>query len=112
MYKITTIDDVKGFVYNWNLRYPIDRWWREKHNIPFNSQDHRVSNFIDQLIEREEDLLFQTIIEEEIQKTKEDYVEEEKYKPGTGNFLSKREVSEVEANSQFNELDLDNFKFD
>lgn len=114
MSNLSTIEDVKDFVLQWNLRYPIDRWWREKHNVSFNSSVHRVSSFIDQLIEYEEDKLFRKIIREELDKVKDR--EEEKpnneYIPGRGNFLDKKELTVEEANSTYNDLDIKDFKLD
>lgn len=50
--------DVNSFIIYWQNKFPIDRWWREKHNIAFGSKAHRESCFIDQLFEYEEDVLF------------------------------------------------------
>jgi hypothetical protein len=52
---LTPIDEE---VLQWNLRFPIDRWWRNKHNIPYGSPAHRESNPLDQLFEFREDVLF------------------------------------------------------
>lgn len=112
MFNETTIEDVKDFILNWNLRYPIDRWWREKHNVSFNSEVHRVSSFIDQLIEFEEDKMFRKLIKEELEKGQEDNEERftKEYVPGYGNFLKKREVTQKEIDDTFNNLSLDNFE--
>lgn len=48
---------VQGVI-NWNRKFPLDRWWRVKHNVPFMSPVHRESSFIHQLMEYEEDSLF------------------------------------------------------
>ena len=57
---VNVIDEsyVLDFVYHWNTSNPIDRWWRNKHKIAFNSPEHRVVSFIDMRFEYEEDLLF------------------------------------------------------
>lgn len=111
MFNETTIEDVKDFVLNWNLRYPIDRWWREKHNVSFNSEVHRVSSFIDQLIEYEEDKMFRQLIKEELEKDDENDDKEDKYIPGKGNFLKKKTLTQKEVDDSFNKLSLDNFNF-
>lgn len=51
-------EDIESFVYKWNLNYPIDRWWREKHKIVFNSPEHRVVSFLDMYIEWVEDQIY------------------------------------------------------
>ena len=53
-------------VINWNNRFPLDRWWRIKHNVAFMSPVHRESSFIHQLMEFEEDKLFMPDISEEV----------------------------------------------
>lgn len=59
-------------VINWNRKFPLDRWWRQKHNVPFMSPAHRESSFIHQLMEYEEEKMFlETFVEE---KGKELYV--------------------------------------
>jgi len=51
-------DYVKDFMYEWNERFPIDRWWRQKHKIAFNSAAHREVSFLDMRFEFEEELTF------------------------------------------------------
>lgn len=59
-------------VINWNRKFPLDRWWRQKHNVPFMSPAHRESSFIHQLMEYEEDKMFlETLVED---RGKEQYV--------------------------------------
>lgn len=48
---------VQGVI-SWNRKFPLDRWWRQKHNVPFLSPVHRESSFIAQLMEYEEDRMF------------------------------------------------------
>lgn len=57
---INFIDDawIAEFCLQWNLSYPIDRWWRNKHKVAFNSPEHRVVSFFDMRFEYEEDMLF------------------------------------------------------
>lgn len=49
---------IRGFVLEWNTKFPIDRWWREKHSVAFNSAPHREVSVIDMRIEWEEDELY------------------------------------------------------
>lgn len=55
------IEEIKEFVIQWNINYPVDKWWRQKHKIAFNSPDHRVVSFIDMIIEYEEEQMFNDI---------------------------------------------------
>lgn len=64
-------------VINWNRRFPLDRWWRMKHNVAFMSPVHRESSFIHQLLEFEEDKLF----------LQDNSSDKEEYVPNIGEFL-------------------------
>ncbi len=55
---------IDNFVLNWNYRYPVDRWWREKHKVAFNSPAHRISNFWNQLFEYKEDVMYVKLAKE------------------------------------------------
>lgn len=74
-------ENVREKIINWNVNFPIDRWWRKKHNIAFNSSAHREISFLDQLFEFEEDLLFNTI-------------EHDDYIPNTGNWLKNDDITD------------------
>ena len=97
-------NSLKEEVYLWNKRFPVDRWWRQKHDVPFNSPTHRESNFLDQLFEYFEDEMYDP------QNLKENYI------PNNGDWLGKKEVSEEkqqlslieEARKELSELP-DNF---
>lgn len=52
------VGDVRAYCEDWNINFPLDRWWRIKHKIPFGSKAHLEANFIDMLIEFEEDKIF------------------------------------------------------
>lgn len=80
-------------VINWNNRFPLDRWWRIKHNVAFMSPVHRESSFIHQLLEFEEDKLFMPDISEEV-----------KYVPGVGDFLKTKQTLENFADEAQEEI--------
>lgn len=50
--------ELEQAVVSWNNRFPLDRWWRNKHEVAFMSPVHRESSFLYQLFEFEEDKLF------------------------------------------------------
>lgn len=50
--------ELEQAVVSWNNRFPLDRWWRNKHDVAFMSPVHRESSFLHQLFEFEEDKLF------------------------------------------------------
>lgn len=93
------VNDIRDFVYRWNHKFSIDRWWRKKYNIAFNSPQHREMSFIDMRIEYEEELLFQSL------KKKDD---EETYEPGTGNYLKpqKKNYSQKQIDDAFDKVEF------
>ena len=64
---------IQGVV-SWNNRFPLDRWWRIKHNVSFMSPEHRESSFIYQLLEFEEDKLYLKEFQAEHEKNKDKYI--------------------------------------
>lgn len=75
-------ESVKTFVFEWNSTYPIDHWWRDKHNVAFNSAHHREVSFLDMKVEWEEDRLYRRIRGEEV------------YKINSGDFFKRVDVVE------------------
>lgn len=41
-----TADEIKRFMIRWNNRFPVDHWWRKKHNVPFLSALHKEQSFL------------------------------------------------------------------
>lgn len=80
----SNIEDIREFVLSWNVKYPIDRWYRERYKMPFNSAIHRDTFLIDILIEWEEYQLYK------------DLLTQEEYKPNTNNWMKKVEDTRTE----------------
>ena len=91
---------MKEFVNTWAINYPIDRWWRDKHHVAFNSPVHRQACFIDMLFEFIEDKIYGEVKEEE-----------DKYIPGFGDIFKDKpqEVPKL-SDEEFFSIDLKNFK--
>jgi len=89
-------DYPKNFIYEWNHKFPIDRWWRQKYKVAFNSSIHRELSFIDMKIEWEEDRLFDKISDDI------------KYVPNIGEFLKDNidvrteEEMDIDFQNEFN----------
>ena len=47
---------VISFLNEWHNGFIIDYWWRKKYNVAFGSPAHREMNFIDMLIEYQEEV--------------------------------------------------------
>lgn len=60
------VGSVKNFVMEWNTKFPVDRWWREKHGIAFNSVQHREVSIVDMRFEWEEDILYDKILNKQV----------------------------------------------
>lgn len=45
-------------IISWNNAWPLDRWYRQKYNISFNSPQHQEINQIDIFFEWREEMLF------------------------------------------------------
>jgi hypothetical protein len=92
--------NVKNFVNYWSNSYPTDLWWRQKHNIAFNSLAHQQSCFIDQLFEYYEEETFREIAKKSDEK-------KEVYQPGRMNWLKPKVYSQEEIENMFDNIDLD-----
>ena len=57
---------IKDFVIEWDNKFPVDLWWRKKHNVAFMSKHHRSISFLDQLFEYYEDKAYNEAVEEEM----------------------------------------------
>lgn len=93
-----SLESVKQFVNYWNVSYPIDYWWRQKHNVAFNSLTHQQSCFIDQLFEYLEERAYEKILSPK---------KESAYEPGRMNYLKKKIYTVAEEQEMFDNLDLD-----
>ena len=94
---------VRQWVIRYNNRFPLDRWWREKHNIPFNSSNHREITPVDVKFEYEEDRLFKELAE---RREKEDKRKEDLKNNGWIN-VQEESLSEDEDNELFEKIDID-----
>ena len=55
---------LKAFIISWNNKFPCDKAFRRKYNIPFNSSQHREWSQIDIFVEILEDKLIEKQYEE------------------------------------------------
>lgn len=85
-----TVDDLRTFMIQWNNRFPIDRWYRKKHNIAFLSPEHRECSFIAQMLEYQEEKLFQ--------EAKEEASRKDNYVPNVGQWLKESDSTEINEN--------------
>lgn len=86
---------ISNFLNRWHSDFILDYWWRKKHNVPFGSPEHRAMNFIDMLIEYQED--------EEVRIARKRAIMEE-YEDAGG-----MKISQEEIDSDYDNLDLKQF---
>ena len=99
------IKDIRSFIEDWNDRFPIDKWFRDKYNIPFGSKSHLDQSFLDMRLDFEEKRADQIREINEFNEKSEDVI---KYKPGYGDWLKEqpkyKEMSSLEVDSTFDDL--------
>jgi len=96
---------VKDFVVEWNLKFPIDKWWRQRHKVAFNSQNHRDVSFIDIRFEYEEEKAYNELMSKG------------SYKPNSGNWINVDEKTEFltdeekveKFKKEFDKIDLSQY---
>lgn len=91
---------LRNLIIRWNNDNPLDKQFREKYNIAFNSPRHREVNQIDVLTEYIESQVF----EEFEQNVKERQNKEKLY--NQGNWISEVQLSSEESEDLFSNLDI------
>jgi len=99
--KLPLKDDIDSFIYKWNATYPIDRWWRERHKIAFNSPEHRVVSLLDIYIEWQEERLYN--------KARAIDTKNAEYKAGDWLTEHRVELSIEDEIKEFEKMDLSKF---
>lgn len=62
MSKGRTLEGIDLLILQWDNKFPVDRWWRVRHKVPFGSPQHkRMSHFHMFLEFREEELVKEAI---------------------------------------------------
>lgn len=89
----------------WNNKFPVDFWWRQKHKVPFLSKCHREQSFLNQLMEYQEELLFQ-----ERDKPQNDINSPENYIPNIGDFIKIPLIKEEYKEGELNMNELEEFR--
>lgn len=106
------IGDVRSFVKDWNLKYPVDRWWREKYNVPFGSPQHLDFSFLDMRIAFEEAQVFAQLELNHLHEKEEAVI----YRAGRGEWLRPqakfKSLTENDVDDAFDKLvnNIDNIR--
>ncbi len=93
-------EEINNFLTRWHNDFLLDYWWRRKHNVAFGSSAHREMNFLDMLIEYQEELMIRR------SRIKAERKEEEEW-------LGKREdvisLSKKEIDEDYENLNLEEY---
>lgn len=94
---------LKDLVLQWDSAWRYDYWWRQKHNIAFNSHAHRE---VDQL-----DIVFEYFETQLSNQAAEEYQTEEEKKKlrENGQWIQKRKVDKKVEDAMFANIKLDSF---
>lgn len=95
--------DIRSFMIRWNNENPLDKKFREKYKIPFNSPQHREINQLDILAEFIEDEIFN----EFEAKIYRDIEKEENY--SKGQWLREQDSPEEVNQNLFDKIDISSF---
>lgn len=95
--------DLRTFMIRWNNENPLDKKFREKYKIPFNSPQHREINQLDILLEFIEDEVF-TEFEQRVHREIE---REESY--SKGQWIKEAEESSERDEDLFDKIDVSLF---
>ena len=91
-------EKIKEEIIKWNNRFPLDRWWRNKHKVSYLSPEHREFSFYSQLFEYNEEVLFN---EFKAEREQEKVEEENSYSPDNGNWWKGNSSSEEDVDDWF-----------
>lgn len=48
----------REFIIEWNYKFPLDKWWRDKHGVALFSEEHLNANQLNIALEYQENLVF------------------------------------------------------
>lgn len=96
------ISQVRFQLIDWNNRFPLDKAFRKKYNIPFASERHRELNQIDIYYEWLEDELYKEFVD----KATEEIKKEQEFEKG--NWLKDTEVDNKDELLLFEKLNVAN----
>jgi len=96
---------LKEFIIKWDNSHSHDFWWRNKHNVAFNSKEHREASQIDITFEYLEDLLSKKVVEQV-----ENSEEKKKRFKETGMWIKEQEIDKEKLKEEFDEIDINKIK--
>ena len=95
--------EVNNFLVKWHNDFILDYWWRKKHDVAFGSSVHREMNFIDMLIEYQEEVAIRSAQLKAQRKEEEEWLGKERLE----NMV---EMSQEEIDEDYENIDIENYK--
>ena len=95
--------EISNFLTEWHNDFILDYWWRKKHGVAFGSAAHREMNFIDMLIEYQEEVIIKCAQLKAQRKEEEDWLGKERLE----NMV---QMTQSEIDDDYENLDLENYK--
>lgn len=98
------LSDFDKIVINWNNTWPLDRWYRQKYKIPFNSIQHQDVSQIDVYFEWREEQAFKKYEKDTLKKAEKDKL----YKEGTwlSNIVDSTSDIDMDGSDWFDKIDV------
>ena len=91
---------LRNFIIRWNNDHPLDKRYREKYNIAFNSPQHRAISQLDILLEFIEEQAFKQFEQNYHKKVEKD----NQYKQGI--WLEEKHLTNEESTDLFDSIDI------
>lgn len=92
--------DLRKLIIDWDNKHPLDREYRKKYNIAFNSSQHRAISQIDVYLEFLEDKLHH----EAFERAKDQILRDEDYKKGI--WLREAILADSEFDAAWDKMDI------
>lgn len=108
--------NLKEFIAIWNNKFPLDKWYREKYKIQFNSEAHKSISLIDVYFEYLEDYIYihrphklknkkrNAEIKDSLEELKK---QQAQYQRGQGNFIKEKVLTSKDIDEMYENLDID-----
>lgn len=99
-------------VKEWNIKYPIDRWFRQKYKLIWGSKEHREVTLLSIYFEFEEEKLYKEVVKDLLNPKPETERDSIKYKPGNWYNSESVEIIDEESIDLYEKLDLNSLEED
>lgn len=93
---MSALEKLRASIYAWNIKFPLDYRWRQKHRVAYGSQAHLQISQADILHEFVEDEIYSIL---EVSQKRSENVK-------NGNWLLRREDVEDVSDEEFDKIEI------